>query len=71
MLIKILFLYFQLKHIKGEGYSLLKSSRYAHSDSYILEVASNGFELVDSQNVKLRKEGNKWIDGKIYILKAS
>ena len=65
------FFIFSIETLKGEGYSLLKSSRYAHSDSYILEVASNGFELVDSQNVKLRKEGNNWIDGKIYILKVS
>jgi predicted TPR repeat methyltransferase len=65
------FFIFSIETHKGEGYSLLKSSRYAHSESYILEVASNGFELVDSQNVKLRKEGNKWIDGKIYILKVS
>ena len=65
------FFIFSIETLKGEGYSLLKSSRYAHSDSYILKVASNGFELVDSQNVKLRKEGNKWIDGKIYILKVS
>ena len=62
---------FSIETHQGEGYSLLKSSRYAHSDSYILKVASNGFELVDSQDVKLRKEGNKWIDGKIYILKVS
>jgi predicted TPR repeat methyltransferase len=65
------FFIFSIEILKGKGYSLLKSSRYAHSDSYILEVASNGFELVDSQNVKLRKEGNNWIDGKIYILKVS
>ena len=65
------FFIFSIETHQGEGYSLLKSSRYAHSDSYILKVASNGFELVDSQNVKLRKEGNKWIEGKIYILKVS
>jgi predicted TPR repeat methyltransferase len=65
------FFIFSIETLKAEGYSLLKSSRYAHSDSYILKVASNGFELVDSQDVKLRKEGNKWIDGKIYILKVS
>ena len=61
---------FSIETYQDEGYSLLKSSRYAHSDSYILEVASNSFELVDSQNVKLRKEGNNWINGKIYILKT-
>jgi predicted TPR repeat methyltransferase len=65
------FFIFSIETHQGEGYSLLKSSRYAHSDSYILKVASNGYELVDSQNVKLRKEGNNWIDGKIYILKVS
>jgi len=64
------FFIFSIETHYGEGYSLLKSSRYAHSDSCILEVASNGFELVDSQNVKLRKEGNNWINGKIYILKT-
>ena len=64
------FFIFSIETHQGEGYSLLKSSRYAHSDSYILEVASYGFELVDSQNVKLRKEGNNWINGKIYILKT-
>ena len=62
---------FSIETQEDEGYSLLKSSRYAHSHSYILDVASNGFRLVDSHNVKLRKEGNNWIDGKIYIFKAS
>lgn len=62
---------FSIETQEDEGYSLLKSSRYAHSDSYILDVASNGFRLVDSHNVRLRKEGNNWIDGKIYIFKAS
>ena len=65
------FFIFSIETHQGEGYSLLKSSRYAHSDSYILEIASYGFELVDSQDVKLRKDGNNWIDGKIYILKVS
>ena len=62
---------FSIETQEDEGYSLLKSSRYAHSDSYILDVASNGFSLVDSQNVQLRKEGNDWVNGKIYILKSS
>ena len=61
---------FSIETQEDEGYSLLKSSRYAHSDSYILDVASNGFSLVDSQNVQLRKEGNDWVNGKIYILKS-
>ena len=62
---------FSIETQDNEGYSLLKSSRYAHSHSYILDVASSGFKLVDSHNVRLRKEGNNWINGKIYIFKAS
>ena len=62
---------FSIETQEDKGYSLLKSARYAHSDRYILDVAFNWFKLVDSQNVRLRKEGNNWINGKIYIFKAS
>jgi len=54
-----------------DGYSLLKSARYAHSDGYILNTASDGFKLIESQEVKLRKEKEGWIDGKIFIMQAS
>ena len=49
------------------GYSLLKSSRYAHSDEYIMNQTKGLFDLVNSQNVRLRKEGENWIEGKIYV----
>ncbi len=49
------------------GYSLLKSSRYAHSDEYIMNQTKELFDLVNSQNVRLRKEGENWIEGKIYV----
>ena len=49
------------------GYSLLKSSRYAHSDEYIMNQTKGLFDLVNSQNVRLRKEGENWIEGKIYM----
>ena len=62
---------FSIEVQEEDGYSLLKSSRYAHSDSYIMNQASGSFVLIDSQNVRLRKEGNNWINGKIYIFKAS
>jgi predicted TPR repeat methyltransferase len=55
----------------GDGYSLLKSARYSHSDEYILKTASDGFKLIESQEVSLRKERDGWIDGKIFILQAS
>tara|TARA_B110000003_G_C16602594_1_gene516247 strand:- start:80 stop:1168 length:1089 start_codon:yes stop_codon:yes gene_type:complete len=51
------------------GYSLLKSSRYAHSDKYIMYQANELFDLVNCHNVRLRKEGENWINGKVYVFK--
>jgi len=61
---------FSIEIQQKNGYSLLKSSRYAHSDRYIMEQTFKLFELVESENVKLRKEGDKWIEGKVYVFKA-
>ena len=49
------------------GYSLLKSSRYAHSGKYIMDQAAELFKLVDSKDLRLRKEGNNWINGKVFV----
>ena len=62
---------FSIEAQEEDGYSLLKSARYAHSDDYILNIASDGFKVIDSQEVSLRKEKESWIDGKIFILQAS
>ena len=62
---------FSIETQEEDGYSLLKSARYAHSDNYILKIASDGFKLIESQEVNLRKEKEGWIDGKIFILQAS
>jgi predicted TPR repeat methyltransferase len=62
---------FSIETQEEDGYCLLKSARYAHSDDYILNVASDGFKVIDSQEVSLRKEKKDWIDGKIFILQVS
>ena len=62
---------FSIETQEKDGYSLLKSARYAHSDDYILNISSDGFKVIDSQEVSLRKEKKDWIDGKIFILQAS
>ena len=61
---------FSIEVQQGDEYSLLKSSRYAHSENYILNIVSDMFKIVDSQEVRLRKEGDVWIDGKIYIMQT-
>lgn len=53
-----------------DGYSLLESSRYSHSDSYIMNQATGKFNLIKSKNIVIRKEGNNLIQGKIYIFKS-
>ena len=62
---------FSIETQKKDGYSLLQSARYAHSDNYILKIASDGFKLIESQEVNLRKEKEGGINGKIFILQAS
>jgi len=62
---------FSVESQVGDGYSLLKSARYSHSEKYVLKTASDRFKLIESQEVKLRKERDGWIDGKIFILQAS
>ena len=61
---------FSVEIQEESGYSLLKSARYAHSDKYIMEQTSGIFDLVDSQTVRLRKEGDNWINGKVYVFRA-
>ena len=65
------FFIFSVEAKIGDGYSLLKTARYSHSESYILNSASEDFNLIKSQEIKLRKEEEGWILGKIYIFQAS
>ena len=62
---------FSIETQEEDGYSLLKSARYSHSEGYILKTASEGFILIKSQEVNLRKEKEGWIKGKIFIMQAS
>ena len=62
---------FSVEDKSGDSYSLLKTSRYAHSESYILNNTSPDFNLIKSQKIKLRKEDKGWILGKIYIFQAT
>jgi len=62
---------FSIESQVDDGYSLLKTGRYSHSESYVLKITSEGFKLIESQEVRLRKEKEGWIDGKIFILQAS
>ena len=62
---------FSIEAQEEDGYSLLKSARYSHSECYILKTASVAFKVIYSQEVNLRKEKEGWIKGKIFIMQAS
>ena len=62
---------FSIETQEEDGYSLLKSARYSHSEDYILKIASVAFKVIDSQEVNLRKQKESWIKGKIFIMQAS
>jgi predicted TPR repeat methyltransferase len=61
---------FSVEIQEESGYSLLKSARYAHSEEYIMSLLTGSFNLIKSKNVKLRKEGEDWVEGVIYVFKA-
>ena len=62
---------FSIESQVDDGYSLLKTGRYSHSESYVLKNTSDEFKLIESQEVNLRKEKEGWIEGKIFIMQAS
>ena len=57
------FFIFSVETQVEDGYSLLKSARYSHSEKYILKTdASDGFKLIKSQEVNGAKEREGWLD---------
>jgi len=62
---------FSIESQVDDGYSLLKTGRYSHSESYVLKTTSDEFKLIESQEVNLRKEKEGWIEGKIFIMQVS
>jgi predicted TPR repeat methyltransferase len=60
---------FSVEHLAQGSFELLPTGRYAHSASYVRELASrHGFVIELSEQVNLRKEMNVMIVGTIYLL---
>jgi predicted TPR repeat methyltransferase len=61
---------FSVEHLAQGSFVLLPTGRYAHSTSYVRELASrHGFLVELSEQVNLRKERNVMIGGTIFVLK--
>ena len=60
---------FSTEHGETAGWQIRPTGRFAHHPDYIRELAKNsGAEPVCSEKARLRKEGDDWIIGDLYIL---
>ena len=63
---------FSAERLAQGSFELLPTFRYAHSASYVLELASrHGLIIELSEHVDLRKESNAMIGGAIFVLTRS
>ena len=63
-------LIFSTEHTEKKGFFLEKSGRYSHSKEYIMGLCEKfGYELLNFDKTKLRKEKNGFLLGGLYILK--
>lgn len=63
---------FTVENSKDEDYILQSSGRYAHSDSYIQQLANKfGFTIKSYDSVQLREQDQIAVSGKLYILGIS
>lgn len=61
---------FSTELLNEDNFKILKTGRFAHSQKYIEEKCKeNLFEIICSKTIKLRKQDNKWIKGKLYTIK--
>jgi predicted TPR repeat methyltransferase len=62
---------FSVEHLAQGSFKLLPTGRFAHSVSYIRELASAyGFTIEVSEQVDLRKGRNGMIAGRVFLLKC-
>lgn len=51
------------------GWRLLPSARYAHGDAYVREMAAPGFQLLEREEIELRREAMGVTSGCLYLFK--
>jgi predicted TPR repeat methyltransferase len=63
---------FSVEHDEAGDYQLQPSSRYAHGERYIAELAqANGFERLPPQSAPVRQENKMDIPGRLELLRRS
>lgn len=63
---------FSTESSSESGYILQKSGRFAHSSSYVNEVAKEtGWQVLLRQGAPLRKERGSWVQGNLWFLQLA
>ena len=60
---------FSIEETKKGEYMINQNGRFSHSHYYITKI-SQKYELIIEtyQDIKIRKEDNKWVNGKIFTI---
>jgi len=59
---------FSTEHGKNSGWQVRPTGRFAHHPEYVAETVSKfGGKIVRAEEAKLRREGDTWIAGDIYL----
>jgi predicted TPR repeat methyltransferase len=60
---------FSVESLQEQDFTLQPTGRYAHASAYISKLAAaSGFTVLAQEQTGIRKEGETWIPGEIYIL---
>jgi len=61
---------FSTEHLDADGYRLLSTGRFAYSPAYIQTMAaSTGWSVLACEAIRLRREGDDWLSGDVWILR--
>ncbi len=61
---------FSIELQQEQDFILQSTGRYAHQSSYISRLAvASGFTIVSQEQTGIRKEGDAWIPGEIFVLR--
>jgi predicted TPR repeat methyltransferase len=64
------FFVFSVESVAGRDFILQPTGRYGHASPYIARLAAScGFQVLTREEAPIRKEGDAWIPGEIFILK--
>lgn len=60
---------FSTEHLASAGYRLRQTGRFAYSSDYIRSIAAaTGWRVLAEEPTMLRKERERWLEGKLWIL---